>query len=94
MIKYIKSVLWRVAKCLSYIEEVLCLTVNVATQRNALTQTTKLRIRTKAITVHVMELVWLGGSANNNQHVNHYNFEVLSVTNVKHTVHGLRQYRH
>ena len=28
LIKYIKSVLWRVAKCLSYIEEVRCLKVN------------------------------------------------------------------
>jgi len=28
LIKYIKSVLWRVAKCLSYIEEALCLKVN------------------------------------------------------------------
>ena len=27
MIKYIKSVLWRVAKCLSYIEEARCLKV-------------------------------------------------------------------
>ena len=29
MIKYIKSVLWRVAKCLSYIEEARCLKVNL-----------------------------------------------------------------
>ena len=29
LIKYIKSVLWRVAKCLSYIEEAQCLKVNV-----------------------------------------------------------------
>jgi hypothetical protein len=28
LIKYIKSVLWRVAKCLSYIEETQCLKVN------------------------------------------------------------------
>ena len=28
LIKYIKSVLWRVAKCLSYIEEARCLKVN------------------------------------------------------------------
>ena len=28
LIKYTKSVLWRVAKCLSYIEEVRCLKVN------------------------------------------------------------------
>ena len=28
LIKYIKSVLWKVAKCLSYIEEVRCLKVN------------------------------------------------------------------
>jgi len=27
LIKYTKSVLWRVAKCLSYIEEVRCLKV-------------------------------------------------------------------
>jgi hypothetical protein len=27
-IKYIKSVLWRVAKCLSYIEDAWCLNVN------------------------------------------------------------------
>ena len=27
LIKYIKSVLWRIAKCLSYIEEVWCLKV-------------------------------------------------------------------
>jgi len=29
LIKYIKSVLWRVAKCPSYIEEARCLKVNV-----------------------------------------------------------------
>ena len=29
LIKYIKSVLWRVSKCLSYIEEARCLRVNV-----------------------------------------------------------------
>ena len=29
LIKYIESVLWRVAKCLSYIEEARCLKVNV-----------------------------------------------------------------
>ena len=28
LIKYIKSVLWRVAKCLSYIEDARCLKVN------------------------------------------------------------------
>ena len=28
LIKYIKSVLWRVAKCLSYIEEARCIKVN------------------------------------------------------------------
>ena len=28
LIKYIKSVLWKVAKCLSYIEETRCLKVN------------------------------------------------------------------
>jgi len=35
LIKYIKSVLWRVAKCLSYIEEARCLKVKhaVATRR-------------------------------------------------------------
>jgi len=31
LIKYIKSVLWRVAKCLSYIEEARCLKVNIQT---------------------------------------------------------------
>ena len=30
LIKYIKSVLWRVAKCLSYIEDAWCLKVNVS----------------------------------------------------------------
>ena len=30
LIKYIKSVLWRVAKCLSYIEEARCLKVKMA----------------------------------------------------------------
>jgi len=29
LIKYIKSVLWRVAKCLSYIQDARCLKVNV-----------------------------------------------------------------
>jgi len=29
LIKYIKSVLWRVAKCLSYIEDARCLKVNI-----------------------------------------------------------------
>jgi len=28
LIKYIKSVLWRVAKCLSYIQDARCLKVN------------------------------------------------------------------
>jgi len=28
LIKYIKSILWRVAKCLSYIEDTRCLKVN------------------------------------------------------------------
>jgi len=32
LIKYIKSVLWRVAKCLSYIEEARCLKVNAVGQ--------------------------------------------------------------
>ena len=31
LIKYIKSVLWRVAKCLSYIEEARCLKVKLET---------------------------------------------------------------
>ena len=31
LIKYIKSVLWRVAKCLSHIEEARCLKVNYMT---------------------------------------------------------------
>ena len=30
LIKYIKSVVWRLAKCLSYIEEARCLKVNTA----------------------------------------------------------------
>jgi len=29
LIKYIKNVLWRVAKCLSYIEEAQCLKVKI-----------------------------------------------------------------
>jgi len=29
LIKHIKSVLWRVAKCLSYIEDTRCLKVNI-----------------------------------------------------------------
>ena len=33
LIKYIKSVLWRLAKCLSYIEEARCLKVNLWTER-------------------------------------------------------------
>ena len=33
LIKYIKSILWRVAKCLSYIEEARCLKVNCGTGR-------------------------------------------------------------
>ena len=37
LIKYIKSVLWRVSKCLSYIEEARCLKVNV--KRRAAAQT-------------------------------------------------------
>jgi len=34
LIKYIKSVLWRVAKCLSYIEEARCLKVKIYGQNN------------------------------------------------------------
>ena len=33
LIKYIKSVLWRVTKCLSYIEEARCLKVNIVLPR-------------------------------------------------------------
>jgi len=33
LIKYIKSVLWRVAKRLSYIEDARCLKVNVWTRK-------------------------------------------------------------
>ena len=33
LIKYVKSVLWRVAKCLSYIEEARCLKVNFIQKR-------------------------------------------------------------
>jgi len=29
LIKYIKSILWRVAKCLSYVEEARCLKVKL-----------------------------------------------------------------
>jgi len=36
LIKYIKSVLWRVAKCLSYIKEARCLKVNLAQNRSAI----------------------------------------------------------
>ena len=36
LIKYIKSVLWRVAKCLSYIEEARCLKVNLSSHAMAL----------------------------------------------------------
>ena len=35
LIKYIKSILWRVAKCLSYIEEAQCLKVNLAGYENS-----------------------------------------------------------
>ena len=34
LIKYIKSVLWRVAKCLSYIEEARCRKVNLCTEQS------------------------------------------------------------
>jgi hypothetical protein len=43
LIKYIKSVLWRVAKCLSYIEEARCLKVK------ALSQTVRTRVETKHV---------------------------------------------
>jgi len=36
LIKYIKSVLWRVAKCLYYIEEARCLKVNIQKRLNFL----------------------------------------------------------
>jgi len=36
LIKYIKSVLWRVAKCLSYTEEARCLKVNQSRSINIL----------------------------------------------------------
>ena len=35
LIKYIKSVLWRVAKCLSYIEEARCLKVKFKLLKSA-----------------------------------------------------------
>jgi len=38
LIKYIKSVLWRVAKCLSYIEDARCLKVNILNVRHSLLQ--------------------------------------------------------
>ena len=46
MIKYIKSVLWRVAKCLSYIEEARCLKVKL--------QTFSDDKKGKAVPVHIM----------------------------------------
>jgi len=42
LIKYIKSVLWRVAKCLSYIEETRCLKVNMDNQERPKSQTLQL----------------------------------------------------
>ena len=41
LIKYIKSVLWRAAKCLSYIEEARCLKVNSQCQAPAVLPTGK-----------------------------------------------------
>ena len=41
LIKYIKSVLWRVAKRLSYIEEARCLKVNAGMHRNLIKQKEK-----------------------------------------------------
>ena len=48
LIKYIKSVLWRVAKCLSYIEDARCLKVNhlTALYCTVLQSGTQLNIRT------------------------------------------------
>ena len=44
MIKYIKSVLWRVAKRLSYIEEAQCLKVNSVYDSDGNIQTTPMNI--------------------------------------------------
>ena len=44
LIKYIKSVLWRVAKCLSYIEEARCLKVNVERSWKEGTEASRFRL--------------------------------------------------
>ena len=41
LIKYIKSVLWRVAKCLSYIEEARCLKVKSSARSNTVNNTAR-----------------------------------------------------
>jgi len=58
LIKYIKSVLWRVAKCLSYIEEARCLKVNGELQEKVkeltnLRSDAGLQIITKKTTIRI-----------------------------------------
>jgi len=49
LIKYIKSVLWRVAKCLSYIEEARCLKVKLLTVLNVAMTPTKIAVRQRKL---------------------------------------------
>jgi len=54
LIKYIKSVLWRVAKCLSYIEEARCLKVKRGFESHTETLPQYLHIALTAVSaVHI-----------------------------------------
>jgi len=56
LIKYIKSVLWRVVKCLSYTDDAWCLKVNLHKIRNRTLIHHNCAISTKInVTVHIMD---------------------------------------
>jgi len=62
LIKYIKSVLWRVAKCLSYIEDARCLKVNdpAASFSASFNYTCHMPIQCRSNNTH-NECVWCTG---------------------------------
>ena len=56
MIKYIKSVLWRVAKRLSYVEDTRCLKVKSGPSKGETVTSFKIKIKWKQNTKHVQSL--------------------------------------
>ena len=71
LIKYIKSVLWRVAKCLSYIEEARCLKVKVGNGPVSKSEVTNRNLKLFIRYINKMEL----------ENINHSNEQMKMNTN-------------